>query len=131
MDSRRVSCRDVDFRRTSVGRSDSLLSSKSSSNSRPNQLMLWDLAFTVLAGIFVLVATRMVVFRSGQMSTTQELLSAAKDRQLEADLRGKDVEIAGAKRDAADASIRPKALDLRSQEQMNRLNARGRKWPAQ
>lgn len=69
-----------------------------------NQLMLGGLALTVLAALFVLIATRMVVFRTGQMATAQELLGAAKDRQLATDLREKDLKIAEANRMAADAN---------------------------
>jgi hypothetical protein len=71
---------------------------------RWNQLMLVGLALTVLAALFVLIATRMVVFRTGQLATAQELLGAAKDRQLAIDLRDKDLRIAEANRLAADAN---------------------------
>jgi hypothetical protein len=72
-----------------------------------NQLMLWGLGFTVIAALFVLVATRMVVFRSGQLSSAQELLSAAKDRQLQDDLKAKDIEIGNLKirSDTAESGI--------------------------
>ena len=69
-----------------------------------NQLMLIGLALTVLAALFVLIATRMVVFRSGQMATAQGLLGDAKDRQLASDLRDKDLKIAESNRIAADAN---------------------------
>ena len=57
-----------------------------------NQLMLWGLALAAITAIFVVLATRIVVNRTGQLSETQELLSAAKDRQLQSDLKGKDIE---------------------------------------
>ncbi len=48
-----------------------------------NQLMLWGLAWAAFAVVFAMVATRIVVTRTGQLSTAQGLLSAAKDRKLQ------------------------------------------------
>jgi len=62
-----------------------------------NSAMISGLALAALAAIFVLVATRIVVRRSGQLSEAQQLLSAARDRQLQADLKGKDIEIGNLK----------------------------------
>jgi len=77
-----------------------------------NQLMLWGLGLTVIAGAFVLVATRLVIFRSGQLSAAQEALGAAKDRKLQSDLRAKDVKIAEANERAQtlEALIQPRYL---------------------
>ena len=94
-----------------------------------NQLMLWGLAFTVIAALSVLVATRMVVFRSGQLSATQELLGAAKDRQLQAELGAKDVEIGKLKlrSDTAESAIATAQADaakanlLAEQEKLARV----------
>ena len=66
-----------------------------------NQLMIWGLALAAIAAVFVVIATRIVVTRAGQLSTTQELLSAAKDRQLALDLKDKDDKIAQANLDRA------------------------------
>jgi hypothetical protein len=77
-----------------------------------NQWMLGGLALTVLAAIFVLVATRMVVFRSGQMSTAQDLLSEAKDRQLALDLREKDKKIAEANERAEREALARSTLEM-------------------
>ncbi len=67
-----------------------------------NHLMLVGLALTVVAGVFVLVATRMVVFRGSQLATAQESLGAAKDRQLASDLKDKDLKIAAANKATED-----------------------------
>ncbi len=55
----------------------------------------------------MVIATRVVVRRTGQLSTTQDLLSAAKDRQLQTDLKAKDLEIEDLKvrSDTAEAGI--------------------------
>jgi hypothetical protein len=55
--------------------------------------MLWGLAMAAFAAVFVVIATRIVVNRTAKLSETQELLSAAKVRQLQSDLKGKDIEI--------------------------------------
>ncbi len=79
-----------------------------------NQLMLWGLGFTVVATLFVLVATRMVVFRAGQLSTAQEALGEAKDRQLESDLKGKDIKIAEALKAGGEANERAANLEAQN-----------------
>jgi hypothetical protein len=68
-----------------------------------NQLMIWGLAVAATAAVFIVVATRVVVSRTGQLSTVQDLLREAKDRQLQVDLSQKGVEI-GQLKVAADAS---------------------------
>jgi outer membrane murein-binding lipoprotein Lpp len=69
-----------------------------------NLLMLWGLALAAVAAVFVVVATRVVVTRTGQLTDVQNLLSAAKDRQLKVDLEQKDAEIAAAQRVAAESN---------------------------
>jgi hypothetical protein len=69
-----------------------------------NLLMLWGLGVALIATAFVFIATRLIITRSGELSATQELLSAAKDRQLSSDLRDKDVKIGDAQHATADIS---------------------------
>lgn len=85
-----------------------------------NQLMLGGLALTVLAAVFVLVATRMVVFRSGQMSNAQDRLSEAKDRQLALDLKGKDLQIESLKGENLTLwkQVEPRSISLEQQGMM-------------
>jgi hypothetical protein len=71
-----------------------------------NQLMLWGLAIAALATVFVVIATRIVVLRSGQLSVAQDRLSEAKDRQLASDLKEKDEKIADALKAAGEANLR-------------------------
>jgi hypothetical protein len=80
-----------------------------------NKAMLWGLVITVLAAVVVLVTTRMVVLRTGQLSEAQEKLSKAKESQLSLDLREKDVKIANANERAAGLEV--EALELRKQLQ--------------
>ncbi len=58
-----------------------------------NQLMVWGLAAAAIAAVFIVVSTRIVVSRTGQLSTAQDLLREAKDRQLQVDLSQKGIEI--------------------------------------
>jgi hypothetical protein len=46
-----------------------------------NLLMIWGLIVTAGAAVFMVVATRIVVTRTGQLSEAQKLLSDAKDRE--------------------------------------------------
>jgi len=64
-----------------------------------NTAMIWGLALAAIAAVFVLIATRIVVTRAGELSAAQDLLSEAKDRE-------KDVKIAEAQRGVADANDR-------------------------
>jgi hypothetical protein len=75
-----------------------------------NESMLWGLALAAVATVFVVLATRIVVTRTGQLSEAQSLLSDAKDRQLQSDLKVKDVEI---KNLGTDAVARAKEADVR------------------
>src|SRR5216683_5223045 len=72
-----------------------------------NLLMLWGLAGAMTAAAFVLLTTRIIVTRTGELTKAQDLLSSAKDRQLQSDLRLKDVEIGTLKvrSDTAEAEI--------------------------
>jgi hypothetical protein len=67
-----------------------------------NVVMLWGLALAALAAVVIGVSTRLVVVRSGQQSEAQELLSAAKDRQLAGDLKYRDEKIALAQKATED-----------------------------
>ena len=58
-----------------------------------NWLMLWGLGLAALAAVFVVIATRVVVTRTGQLAVSTSLLSEAKDRQLATDLSGRDLKI--------------------------------------
>jgi hypothetical protein len=58
-----------------------------------NQLMIWGLAVAATAAVFIVVATRIVVSRTGQLSIAQDLLREAKDRQLQLDLSQKGIEL--------------------------------------
>ena len=60
-----------------------------------NLVMLWALGFAALAAIVVLITTRIITTRSGQLNVAQALLSDEKERLLKADLAQKDLAIAG------------------------------------
>jgi hypothetical protein len=62
-----------------------------------NQLMIWGLAVAAVAAVFIVVATRIVVSRIGRLSTAQDSLREAKDRQLQLDLSQKGIEIGNLK----------------------------------
>jgi hypothetical protein len=80
-----------------------------------NTAMIWGLALAAIAAVFVVIATRVVVTRTGELSTAQDLLSEAKDRQLREDLKAKDLEI---------EKLRQQAIPRRlSTEQRNRLSS--------
>lgn len=51
-----------------------------------NAVMLGGLAIAALAALWIGISTRLVVVRSGQLTDAQNLLTAAKDRQLRSDL---------------------------------------------
>ncbi|QNI33648.1 hypothetical protein H7849_06880 [Alloacidobacterium dinghuense] len=59
-----------------------------------NVVMLWGLGIAAFAAVLIVISTRLIVVRTGQQSSAQGLLDAAKDRQLEADLKAKDLKIA-------------------------------------
>lgn len=67
--------------------------------------MIWGLAFAAIAAVFMVIATRVVVTRTRQLSTAQDSLSEAKDKQLAFDLRDKNLKIAEAQREAANARL--------------------------
>ena len=62
-----------------------------------NTAMIWGLAVAAIAAVFVVISTRIVVTRAGQLAATQDVLSDAKDRQLQSDLKAKDIEIGNLK----------------------------------
>src|ERR1700722_1325041 len=70
-----------------------------------NTAMIWGLALAAIAAVFVVVATRIVVTRTGELSAAQDLLGEAKDRE-------KDVKIAEAQRGAADANTKAEGFRL-------------------
>jgi hypothetical protein len=74
--------------------------------------MIWGLALAAIAAVFVFIATRVVVSRTGQLTTTQDLLSKAKDRQLQLDLKEKDIKIQGLEADnlKLEEQIEPRRL---------------------
>lgn len=81
-----------------------------------NSAMIGGLALAAIATVFVVIATRIVVARSGQLSKVQGFLSEAKDRQLQSDLKAKDVEIGKLKIDLGGAVARAKEADARIAE---------------
>jgi hypothetical protein len=58
-----------------------------------NLVMLWALGFAALSAVVVVVTTRIVFTRTGQLAAASGLLENAKDRQLQKDLKEKDLEI--------------------------------------
>jgi hypothetical protein len=70
-----------------------------------NTAMIWGLALAAIAAVFVVIATRIVVTRTGELSAVQDLLSEAKDRD-------KDVKIAEAQRGATEASAKAEGFRL-------------------
>ncbi|KVK99766.1 hypothetical protein WS94_20405 [Burkholderia territorii] len=72
-----------------------------------NSVMVWGLFFAALAAAWVGVATRLIVVKTAQQAKAEELLGAAKERQLQADLKAKDVQIVNLKfrSDTAEAEI--------------------------
>lgn len=68
-----------------------------------NRWMLIGLAATALAAIWLVFSTRLVIVRQKQLSIAQGALDSAKDRQLQADLKEKDRQIAVAGAGSAQA----------------------------
>jgi hypothetical protein len=92
-----------------------------------NTAMIWGLALAAIAAVFVVVATRVVVTRSGQLSAAQDLLTDAKDRQLRLDLSDKDVKIADAQKAAGEANERAAAAtETAERERLARLQLEAR-----
>lgn len=69
-------------------------------------------AFTVLVACIVFIFQYMAVKRGKQLAQAQDELSQAKDRQLESDLKGKDVKIAEAKLETEILRNKNSALEL-------------------
>jgi hypothetical protein len=72
-----------------------------------NTAMIWGLALAAIAAVFVVIATRIVVSKTGELSTAQDLLSEAKDRD-------RDVKIAEAQKAAGEAHERASKADERA-----------------
>jgi hypothetical protein len=87
-----------------------------------NELMLWGLGLAAIAAVFVVIATRIVVTRTGQLAATQDLLSEAKDRHLQTDLKAKDVEIGNLKLRAAEFDFEAEKLRMQLAFQQRRGN---------
>lgn len=62
-----------------------------------NGLMLWGLVIAAIAAVWIVWSTRLAVIRAKELGTAQGLLSDAKDRQLQIDLKSKDIEIGNLK----------------------------------
>jgi hypothetical protein len=104
-----------------------------------NSAMIWGLALAAIAAVFVVIATRIVVNRSGRLSEAQELLNNAKDRQLQGDLKAKDIEIGSlklrsdtvetelAKQRTRAATAERSLLELQERVKLRRLSAEQRK----
>ena len=76
----------------------------SNSIDRWNAEMISALVAAAVAAIFIVATTRMAVFRSKQLATTQTFLSDAKDRQAAADSKEKDEKIANALQEAGESN---------------------------
>jgi hypothetical protein len=78
-----------------------------------NNWMLVGLVIAAVAAAWILVTTRVAVIRSKQLVTAQEQLDLAKDRQLQTDLKAKDLEIGElkVKSEAAEAEISAAKLE--------------------
>lgn len=71
-----------------------------------NTAMIWALVFAAIAAIVVVATTRRAITSAKQLSSAQEELIRAKDRQLAIDLRDKDAKIADAVRGSSEANLR-------------------------
>ena len=85
-----------------------------------NLVMLWALGLAALAAVAVGITTRIVITHSGQLSKAQELLSEAKDRQLQGDLKQKEVEVVGLQKDASDAKAAQQRVETELEKQRER-----------
>lgn len=87
-----------------------------------NAAMIWGLAIAAIAAVFVVLATRIIVTRTGQLSIAQDGMTEAKDRQLQSDLKTKDVEIGTlrVRADIAEGAIAA-ATEKAEDEKMERL----------
>ena len=72
-----------------------------------NTAMLWGLLFAALAAAWIGISTRLIVVRTDEQAKAEALLNAAKERQLQTDLKEKDVQIGNLKlrSDTAEAGI--------------------------
>src|ERR1022692_219141 len=70
-----------------------------------NRLMIWGFSLAAFFTVCGIAATQMVVFKTEEQSKKQDLLNTAEDRQLQSDLKAKDVEIGNLK-------VRAAGLDL-------------------
>jgi hypothetical protein len=69
-----------------------------------NHWMIAGLILAAIAAVLIVLATRLVVLRTKQLAVAQAQLESAKDRQLNADLKDKDLEIQGLKTAAETAA---------------------------
>jgi hypothetical protein len=69
-----------------------------------NHWMIAGLILAAIAAVLIVLATRLVVLRTKQLAVAQGQLETAKDRQLNADLKDKDLEIQGLKTTAESAA---------------------------
>lgn len=69
-----------------------------------NRWMLWGLLAAAVVAAWIVLTTRLAVNRSKDLSISQGLLDAAKDRQLQADLKDKDTAIGQLRVDLANAN---------------------------
>jgi len=91
-----------------------------------NALMLWGLGFAAFAAAWIGIATRLVILRTGQQAEAQELLNAAKERELQIDLKQKDLSIAALNEESEglkqkNLTLESNLLSLRKETQARRL----------
>jgi hypothetical protein len=87
-----------------------------------NRLMLWGFSLAAFFTVCGIVATMIVVFKTEEQSRKQELLSAAEDRQLQSDLKSKDVEIGNLTVRAASLTLEAEKLRLQLASQQRRAD---------
>jgi hypothetical protein len=91
-----------------------------------NAVMIWGLALAALAALLIGYSTRLVVVRSSALGQAQGELMAAKDRQLQADLKAKDLAIAALHESAAalehqNLTLKSHLASLRKETEARRL----------
>src|SRR5712691_4395853 len=78
-----------------------------------NALMIWALMAAAISAAAVVGTTMMALKGARQVAAAQSALIDAKDKQLALDLRDKDVKIAQAGKDAAEANLARVEIEAR------------------
>jgi hypothetical protein len=79
-----------------------------------NRVMIWGFSLAAFFTVCGIAATKIVVLKTEEQSNKQDLLNTAEDRQLQADLKAKDVEIGNLK-------VRASELDLEAEKLRKQL----------